>query len=94
MVLIVSGLVLPGTAMAALWLLPGLALATISLVTGERDSAPLPSVAALALLWVGFVVSARVSHRLGAGGVLTRRTTASRSSIVVAVAAVAVFGRH
>jgi hypothetical protein len=91
-ILIVGGLVLPRTEVAALWLLPGLALATLSLVAERVVGAGL-SVTVLALLWFGFVISARVAT----GSALAAFSPAVQLlslSIVIAVAAVVVLGRH
>jgi hypothetical protein len=90
--LLFGGLVLPRTEVAALWLLPGLALATISLVA-ERFIGAAPSVTALSLIWIGFVVSARIAT----GSALTAFSPAVQLLsllIVIAVAAVAVLGSH
>lgn len=60
LLLVVGGLVLPHTAQAALWLLPGLALAALSL-TAEPFLGAVRSIAGLAAVWVGYVVAARFS---------------------------------
>ncbi|GIE81971.1 hypothetical protein Aph02nite_79210 [Actinoplanes philippinensis] len=60
LLLAVGGLVLPGTARAALWLLPGLALAALGLVT-ERLFGIQVAIAGLAGLWMGGVAIARIT---------------------------------
>jgi hypothetical protein len=60
LLLIVGGAVLPHAAQAALWLLPGLALAAVSLAA-EPFAGAVPSIAGLAVVWVGYVVGARVA---------------------------------
>lgn len=60
LLLVVGDLVVPHTAQAALWLLPGLALASLSL-TVEPFLGAVRSVAGLAALWMGYVVAARFS---------------------------------
>jgi hypothetical protein len=60
LLLLVSGLVLPATAQAALWLLPGLALAVLGLAA-ERLVGARTSIAGLAGLWISTVTAARVS---------------------------------
>jgi hypothetical protein len=58
LVLIAGGLVLPRTAQAALWLLPGLALAALSLAA-ERHLGAGWSITVLGILWMGFVAGTR-----------------------------------
>ncbi|MCA2216272.1 zf-HC2 domain-containing protein [Jidongwangia harbinensis] len=60
LLLVVGGLVLPGTAGAALWLLPGLALAALGLVA-ERLVGVQTAIGGLAALWMGGVASARIT---------------------------------
>ncbi|BCY09336.1 zf-HC2 domain-containing protein [Actinoplanes sp. L3-i22] len=58
--LAVGGLALPGVTQAALWLLPGLALAVFGLVA-ERFVGARAAIAGLAVLWICVVTAARVS---------------------------------
>lgn len=60
LVLVAGSLVLPRTAHAVLWLLPGLALAALSLAV-ERHVGTGWSITVLGLLWMGFVAGSRWS---------------------------------
>ena len=59
-VLLAGSLILPDSVSAVLWLLPGLALAALSLAA-ERYIGAAWSIAILALLWMGFVAGSRYS---------------------------------
>ncbi|MGK5685458.1 zf-HC2 domain-containing protein [Actinoplanes sp. URMC 104] len=88
--LVVGGLVLPRTAAAALWLLPGLALASLSLAA-ERLVGARASIAGLAGLWITFVTATRfvTGSVLGAFAPAVQLLSLT---IVVAAAALAVAG--
>jgi Putative zinc-finger len=60
LVLLAGSLILPNSVTAVLWLLPGLALAALSLAA-ERYLGAAWSIAILALLWMGFVAGSRYS---------------------------------
>jgi hypothetical protein len=90
LLLIAGGLVLPGTAQAALWLLPGLALAVLGLAA-ERLVGARVAVTTLAVLWVSYVTGTRVST----GSVLGAFSPAVQMlSLSILVAAVAVVVRR
>jgi len=86
LLLVVGGLVLPHVAVAALWLLPGLALATLSLAAEPLVGAT-PAIAVLAGLWFAFVAAARIST----GSALTAFGPAVQLlSLIIVLAAAAV----
>jgi hypothetical protein len=86
LLLAVGGLVLPGTAQAALWLLPGLALAVLGLAA-ERFVGARTSIAGIAGLWISTVTAARVST----GSVLSAFSPAVQVlSLVIVIAAMTV----
>jgi hypothetical protein len=81
--LAVGGVVLPGTAQAALWLLPGLALAVLGLAA-ERFVGARASIVGLAGLWISTVMAARVFT----GSVLSAFSPAVQVlSLVIVIAA-------
>jgi hypothetical protein len=85
LLLLVGGLVLPAAAQAALWLLPGLALAVLGLA-GERLVGARTSIAGIAGLWISTVTAARVST----GSVLSVFSPRVQVlSLIIVVAAVA-----
>ncbi|MEU4238312.1 zf-HC2 domain-containing protein [Actinoplanes sp. NPDC026619] len=84
LLLVVGGVVLPGTAQAALWLLPGLALAVLGLAV-ERFVGARTSIIGLAGLWISAVTAARVST----GSVLSAFSPAVQVlSLVIVIVAV------
>ncbi|MCU7725238.1 zf-HC2 domain-containing protein [Actinoplanes sp. KI2] len=84
LLLLVGGAVLPYTAQAALWLLPGLALAGVSLIAEPLIGAG-PAIAGLATLWVAYVVTTRVAT----GSTLSAFSPAVQLLSLVVVLAVA-----
>ncbi|GIG88137.1 zf-HC2 domain-containing protein [Plantactinospora endophytica] len=90
LLLVVGGLVLPGTAGAGLWLLPGLALATLGMVL-ERVVGVRAAVAGLAGLWMCGVASARITTGSVLGAFSPAVQVAS-SVIVVGTVVVALVG--
>jgi hypothetical protein len=90
---LVTGLTVPGgPRTSALWLLPGLALSTVTLALESRFGA-LPVAATLSLAWIGFAVAARI----GTGSVLTAYGPVVQLvclTAVVGVVALAAYGRH
>jgi hypothetical protein len=83
LLLAVGGLVLPGTAQAALWLLPGLALAVLGLAA-ERFVGARTSIVGLAALWISTMMAVRVST----GSVLSAFSPAVQVlSLVIVIAA-------
>jgi hypothetical protein len=86
LLMVVGGAVLPYAAQAALWLLPGLALAAVSLAAEPLVGAS-PSIAGLAALWIGYVVASRVAT----GSALSAFSLAVQLlSLVIVLAAAAV----
>jgi Putative zinc-finger len=84
LLLAVGGLVLPGTAQAALWLLPGIALAVLGLAA-ERFVGAQRAIVGLAGLWISTVTAARVST----GSMLSAFSpTVQMLSLVIVIAAV------
>jgi len=86
LLMVVGGAVLPYTAQAALWLLPGLALAASSLAAEPLVGAG-PSVAGPATLWIAYVVASRFAT----GSALSAFSAPVQLlSLVIVVAAAAV----
>ncbi len=92
LLLVVGGLVLPEATEAALWLLPGLALAALGLAI-ERLVGVGASVGGLATVWIAFVGSARVTTG-SARNAFSPTVQLLSLVIVLATAAVVVVAQH